>query len=389
MQGLLHLSLSRPERREERRRLGDFFHPPPLRPAKAAPQLSDETLAALVELGLARGRGRRDRPPRSHFRIAAGTVGSCRSSPRGERHAQPFRPHGRLVPRAAGWGVPVGYGAIKSALLAVRDKPGWDLQIDSDERLDMVVAWAKYLGLLRTTREAKGEGLIPDPTPFLAPAGRVAARPRSGAGAPISVATRPTLPVLDGGSIRENVLQTFGIAWPDNRLPRRWRLPCGDCGRRNWWSSTTSTMPGRKISCFWARMNASRQFGGCPEGRARETRAAVSELRLLGACVPACGESPIPSRCWTCCRRCSWPRIRPVPLRGPASGAAVAETEVTSSLTSSTRTATTIVWTWPLAIPVLVNRISFVGCILRSVPERRTWWQVARRVDSAFQCEFT
>src|SRR5205814_3304579 len=50
--GLLRLLLGRPDGRDSRRRLGDLFHPPPLRPAKSPTQYIDETLAALAELGL-------------------------------------------------------------------------------------------------------------------------------------------------------------------------------------------------------------------------------------------------------------------------------------------------------------------------------------------------
>ncbi|MFL5341905.1 MAG: protein DpdG [Gemmataceae bacterium] len=220
VRGLLRLLLARPDRRDDRRRLGTMFQPPPLRPAKAPTHAIDETLAALVELGLVR----EDddvvvaSPDLSLDRLPD-VLAAAALKP--EIHGEPNR-----FARTVGWflaqpvgGVPAGYGAIKSALLAVRDKPGWDLHIDSDDRLDMVVYWAKYLGLLRPTRESKGEGLVPDPTTFLRrrlrelfpteqPEPVQQFRERLGA----------ICPVLDGGAVREQVLAAFGIAWPDNRL---------------------------------------------------------------------------------------------------------------------------------------------------------------------------
>ncbi len=225
VQGMLRLLLALGGR-EKRRRLSTFFHPPPLRSAETPAQDFEETLAALAELGLARIDGdevnvwpEMPADPTRLFELLPHTLARVLLQP--EINGQPNR-----FARAVGWflaqpvgTIHAGYGAIKSALLAVRDKPGWDLQIDSDARLDMVISWAKYLGLLRQTREAKGEGLVPDPTPFL----RRHLAELLPEDVPVPVQPfRERLgklcPVLDGGLVRAHVLEAFGIDWPANRL---------------------------------------------------------------------------------------------------------------------------------------------------------------------------
>ena len=93
------------------------------------------------------------------------------------------------------------------------------LQVASDARWDNVIYWARYLGLVAQTKETPSEGVVPDPTVFLRrhlkdllPAGEEveagAFRARLG----------ELCPVLDGGSVRADVLAIVEPGLPAEQL---------------------------------------------------------------------------------------------------------------------------------------------------------------------------
>lgn len=211
--------------------LAALFHPPPLR-AKDT-RYPEETLAAASELGLIESVPGTDP---SSVRIQPAIEDAerdpdcldetfprtcARLALRPEINGEPNR-----FARLCAWflaqpvgGIPVGHGAIKDAVLAVKTRQGWDFGLNTDNRLDMVVYWAKYLGLLSQLREGKCEGLVADPTDFLR---RHLADllPRADV---VPVWTfRERLgrlcPVLDGGSVRDETLAAFDLSWSNDRL---------------------------------------------------------------------------------------------------------------------------------------------------------------------------
>ncbi len=211
--------------------LADLFHPVPLRGKDT--KYPEEVLAAASELGLTE-RAPGSEPP--SVRVTEGIMPDerdlqrldetfprtvARLALRSETGGEPNR-----FARLCAWflaqpvgGIPVGHGALKTEILKAKSRPGWNLSIDNDNRLDMVVYWAKYLGLVAQLRDVKCEGLVGDPTDFL--------RRHLSDLLPDTVvvpirAFRERLgllcPVLDGGSVREETLAAFDLGWSDDRL---------------------------------------------------------------------------------------------------------------------------------------------------------------------------
>lgn len=94
-----------------------------------------------------------------------------------------------------------------------------ELQVQNDARWDNVIYWARYLGLLRQTREEPCAGIIPDPTLYLQrylaqllPAGEEVEagifRARLG----------QFCPVLDGGAVRAELLARIAPDWPVQQI---------------------------------------------------------------------------------------------------------------------------------------------------------------------------
>ena len=114
--------------------------------------------------------------------------------------------------------MPVDRRGLKSAIEASGLSLA-DLQLQNDARLDNVIYWARYLGLVRQMREETCAGLVPDPTlfvrrhlPQLLPAGEevdaLSFRQRAGA----------LCPVLDGGAVRDELLASIAPEWPEQQL---------------------------------------------------------------------------------------------------------------------------------------------------------------------------
>jgi hypothetical protein len=114
--------------------------------------------------------------------------------------------------------MPVDRGGLKRAIEASGLSLA-DLQLQNDARLDNVIYWARYLGLVRQMREETCAGLVPDPTlfvrrhlPHLLPAGEevdaLSFRQRAGA----------LCPVLDGGAVRDALLASIAPDWPEQQL---------------------------------------------------------------------------------------------------------------------------------------------------------------------------
>jgi len=94
-----------------------------------------------------------------------------------------------------------------------------ELQVQNDARWDNLVYWARYLGLLRQTRQEPCAGIVPDPTLYLRrhlaqllPAGEEVA-----AGA-FRARLGERCPVLDGGSVRAELLARIAPAWPIQQI---------------------------------------------------------------------------------------------------------------------------------------------------------------------------
>jgi hypothetical protein len=94
-----------------------------------------------------------------------------------------------------------------------------DLQLQSNARLDNVIYWARYLGLVRQMSDEKCARVVPDPTLFLhrhlsrlLPAGEEVDvnkfRKRLGA----------ICPVLDGGTVRDKLLERIAPDWPESQI---------------------------------------------------------------------------------------------------------------------------------------------------------------------------
>ena len=97
--------------------------------------------------------------------------------------------------------------------------PPEELQVASEARLDNVIYWAKYLGLVRQMQASAGSGVIPDPTDYLRrflpellpPGDEVAAQDFRSRLAQLC-------PALDGGSVREALIRKLAPDWPASRL---------------------------------------------------------------------------------------------------------------------------------------------------------------------------
>jgi hypothetical protein len=97
--------------------------------------------------------------------------------------------------------------------------PPDELQVANEARLDNVIYWARYLGLVRQMEGSIAAGVIPDPTDYLRrflpeilPLGEeVTAQDFRSRLAQLC-------PALDGGAVREALLQKLDPDWPANRL---------------------------------------------------------------------------------------------------------------------------------------------------------------------------
>lgn len=228
--GLFRLLLARGGEAPEAE-LAEFFHPAPLRSKDS--KFAEETLAAATELGLTE---RVQKTSRQMIRVAAGITAHERDSnclhetfPRLAARLA-LRPEIGDKPnrfaRACAWflmqpvgGIPEGHGPLKTGLLQAKAKPDWDLGLDTDNRVDMLVYWAKHIGLLAQLREKQCHGLAADPTDYLR-RHLSDLLPKTTA-VPIR-AFRERLgklcPVLDGGDVRHDALQAFEVEWPEDRL---------------------------------------------------------------------------------------------------------------------------------------------------------------------------
>jgi hypothetical protein len=232
VRGLVRLVLTRPGGRERRGRLAALFYPPQWR-AKSDPLMYfRETLDAAIELGLLAVDGpgdddlvrRSDQLGPDEHDPARIDDWLPRAAARVALREEADRPN--PFARLCGWflaqppgGIPSGHLAIKSALKAAASRPGWDLNVDNNARLEMVIYWAKYLGLIGQLREASCEGLVAAPTPFLR--AHLAEVLPPDEWVPVHRFREElgqVCPVLDGGVIRARVLEAFALDWPPNRL---------------------------------------------------------------------------------------------------------------------------------------------------------------------------
>jgi hypothetical protein len=109
-------------------------------------------------------------------------------------------------------GGPQGHGGIRQEL----QRSGFDLKVidlANPARIDMVLYWARYLGLIERVQETAGRGVVPDPTEFLR---RHLPQLLPGS-VPVAAADfRRSLgricPVLDGGDVRVRVLEKMRAA---------------------------------------------------------------------------------------------------------------------------------------------------------------------------------
>jgi hypothetical protein len=142
-------------------------------------------------------------------------------------------------------GMPSGQAAIKSALVAQGFDLG-ELRIRNNAVLEMVVYWARYLGLVWQTKKEKCQGIVPDPSAFLTrhlddllPVGEEI-------GAPEFCSQLGQLcPVLDGGSVRAAILAKTK-AVPSSELSESLsfalrRLQA--CGRLKFWAIDDARAP--------------------------------------------------------------------------------------------------------------------------------------------------
>jgi hypothetical protein len=115
-------------------------------------------------------------------------------------------------------GCPQGHNALREALRG----DGFDAErfgVRNPARIDMLLYWAQYLGLVERVNHGGGKGVVPDPTEFLRrdldallPPGK----PREPAAFRAELGRR--CPVLDGGAAREAALKRMNAAPADGRL---------------------------------------------------------------------------------------------------------------------------------------------------------------------------
>jgi hypothetical protein len=115
-------------------------------------------------------------------------------------------------------GMPQDRGALKRAI-EEQGLPLSELQIQNDARWDNVIYWARYLGLIRQMGDGACVGLLPDPSMFLRR--HLAELVPSGADVPAAefrVRLGQLCPVLDGGAVRDGLLQRCMPDWPASRI---------------------------------------------------------------------------------------------------------------------------------------------------------------------------
>ncbi len=114
--------------------------------------------------------------------------------------------------------MPNDRGSLKNEIQA-QGLPLADFQIQNDARLDNVVYWARYLGLVRQMRDEPCAGLLPDPTLFVRrhiadvlPVGEEVTVDRC------RKRLAALCPVLDGGVVRATLLSRIAPNWSDHNL---------------------------------------------------------------------------------------------------------------------------------------------------------------------------
>ncbi len=116
-------------------------------------------------------------------------------------------------------GIPQGHGAIKNQLEIASQKTDWKFDVHLDNRLDMVIYWAKYLGLIAQLRDERCRNLIADPTRYLTR--HLGLLLPSEETVPIRQFRQELgklCPVLDGGAIHEEVREVYEIERADNAM---------------------------------------------------------------------------------------------------------------------------------------------------------------------------
>ncbi len=211
--------------------LAELFHPPSLRGKDS--KYPQEVIAAVTELGLTE---RDSAAEPAVVRIADAITSEEREL--GRLHDTFPRTAARLAlrsevagepnrfARVCAWflaqpvgGIPVGHTAIKNRLLMARARPGWEFNANTDNRLDMVVYWAKYLGLVAQLRQEMCVGLVADPTDYFRRHLTVLLPEMTTVPIRTFRQRLGTLcPVLDGGSVRDDALVAYDIGWPEDRL---------------------------------------------------------------------------------------------------------------------------------------------------------------------------
>jgi hypothetical protein len=198
-----------------RRRVGQLFDPiAPEWGAGVEPDAVREVVQACEEIGLVEQSGDRGAeilaltpnlptPPTDPLPVVLAAQTLRPRTNVGENHFATACAWLLAQPVAGG---PQGHNAIQTRL----QRSGFDpkeIGLTNPARIDMVLYWARYLGLIRRLRETGGSGVVPDPTEFLRRhLGRLLPRPD-----PVpAVEFRRTLgllcPVLDGGEVRDRVL---------------------------------------------------------------------------------------------------------------------------------------------------------------------------------------
>jgi hypothetical protein len=229
--GLVRLLERLPGRRIDRRELARLIHPTaPPAPGEPEPRDVREVIEAARQVGLVEELDGKPGPVvRLHVNLPAEAAAALPVL-LAERALRPEIDRApNLFARACAWllvqapfDCPQGHDGLRLAL----QRDGFDLdQIDlrNTVRIDMLLYWARYLGLIERIRESNGAGLVPDPTEYLRrhldrllpderPVASPAFRERLG----------QLCPVLDGGSVRAAVLEYMHRAgaprWPDGQL---------------------------------------------------------------------------------------------------------------------------------------------------------------------------
>jgi hypothetical protein len=220
--GLVRLLQGLADKAATRRELCDLMDPPTLRPRPVAePKDIGEILGAAAEAGLAEdytAGGKRSLrlasqlPDGTPMPAEPATVLPdlmARLALRPQIGGKPNR-----FAEACAWlltqpviGAPQGHNALRTGLQAA----GFDLDevhLRTELRLDNLLYWAVYLGLVWRTRETAGHGVVPDPTAYLRRnLDQLLPRGERLPVADFVARLGEACPVLDGGAVRTAVLR--------------------------------------------------------------------------------------------------------------------------------------------------------------------------------------